>query len=441
MRSRGHNLGHHRIWFLSLVLTSSLGACDKNDEGKSQPVAEDFQLLEPEERSKADLPKRCRSLEAGQPLTLRARSEKGEPGAVEIGGATAVTRGFVVGALRAASESRAFVAWTDGSGQQSTVDLSQVHGSVEAPQVAALGADVLVAVPDNDAGHTRLRVAKVASLSSKPEVTWGPEVRAIRGETAHFSLSAGASATDGQPSHALLAWDDFEKSSLRSRVLVLPFSPANMKEQALGEVVSAVDADVVWPQVVARPGGYWLTWLSYREMGEKAKGDQDSLLVDEPPRVLQVLGLDEKGRIESEAIDITPAETHVLAYEVAARGRDQLVVASRLAKGGSPTDAIDLKIVSRDGSVSAASVTHSDLGPGAPLVLTAAGGSSSAWLFARGQDQEVLFGPLDGAGHAPGFLEEALLEGKIPLSRSGPDLLTMEPSGLDLRLSVYRCPE
>jgi hypothetical protein len=60
-------------------------------------------------------------------------------------------------------------------------------------------------------------------------------------------------------------------------------------------------------------------------------------------------------------------------------------------------------------------------------------------LFARGPDQQVLWGGSGAGAQVVGFEEEPALEGQIPLARAGESLLAVEPEGLDLRLSVYQC--
>lgn len=427
----------------SLTITVMLGTlssgCDRRKSAPPEPEPTDLPLLDPDEGPKRDLPKRCKALPGGQIMTLRARDGKANS-PVEVGGATAVSQGFVVGGLRAGDESRAFVAWTDGRGQTRTVELGRVHGAVDAPIVTADGADVFALVVDNDAGHTRLRLARVSAIASQPQVTWGPEASARRGETSYFGLAALPSFEESTPASGLLVWDDFEKSTSRSRIVGLPFSPQTMKATGAEAVLSPPDDDAVWPQLVNRGNGFLLAWLSYREMAEDQEPGLDEPLVKEPPRVLRVVALDGQGRAQGEPLDVTPPAAHVLAYEISSQGDGSLLVASRLARGGQAIDSIDLRVVGTDGSVSVSTLTHERLGPGAPLALGSKG-PGKGWILARGDEQELLFGFVDGPQTVRDFEEEPDLEGKIPLARAAGDLFAMEPRGLDLRLSVYRCPD
>lgn len=427
---------------VALVLLALLG-CDRNksrapEEGSNKEPA----LLDPEEPAR-DLPSRCKARPGSQPVTIRARAGGGGgPAAVDVGTAAPLPSGFVLGALRTEKETKAFASWIDGAGGEQVVDLGQVHGAVEAPSVVPVGKDALIVVPDNDAGHTRLRLAKLGFVGGKSQVTWGAEVRARRGETSYFSLASGPSGADGSKGNALLAWDDFDQGSLKSQVRGLLFSTSTMKAPAPEKALTGADEDAVWPQVLPRKGGYYLTWLSYGALDPSKIGPSESGgLVEEPPRSIKVALLDSSGKSLGEPLSLTPANAYVLAYDIALAG-DQLLVASRSTDQGRVLEGepIVVQQVGPDGSVTTRPVEHPRLGPGAPLFL-AGPSDEKPWLFARGPDQEVLFGKVGVSGEISGFEEEPSLEGMIPVARSGDDVLSLQPDGLDLRLSVYRCSD
>jgi hypothetical protein len=281
-------------------------------------------------------------------------------------------------------------------------------------------------------------LARIDQLKSKPLVAWGPEVPIRRGETAGFSVRAHVPAkkSEDAPS-ALLVWDDYDKSSARSQVRGLGFSPVSMKAEGSEVAISPADEDATTPSLVARPGGYWAVWLAY---GELAPANKKKGLVQEPPRALRAQKLDAQGKPLDEPLTVTPPGHQVLVYEAAGNSDGNLVIAYRATSSGRLEGAspVNVKVVGADGSTSASTFANENLGLGAPLLLEDAQGGS-LWLSARGYESDVLLGELQDSGDGGNFDVEGGLTEKIPLARRGDDLLVMRPAGIDLKLSVVSC--
>ncbi len=426
-------------WAGAFLLLTAVLACDEKKSPKSEAPPEDRPLLEPLERDR-DLMHRCRALPGGNIVTLRAPTSKEAPGALEAGSAVAVDGGFVVGLLRTEKESWADVVYLDGRGASKTTKLSRVHGSVEAPQVARFGPDAIVVVPDNDAGHSRLRLAKVKSPATRSEISWGPEIQVRRGESQAFSVAVFEPEGGKEPAVGVIAWDDFDKATLRSQVRALSFDPASMKALGSERAVTPTEEDAGDPMIVGGETGsspFWALWLSYQSIDKSSPSDA---LVDEPPRVLRVQKLDALAQPDGPPLTISEEQESVLAFDAKVHQSGSLAVAYRSAEGGRNEGAspVHLRVVDVGGAVVSQTVSHEELGLGAPALFRV-GTPSTMWLSARGNDSDILLGKVEKDARVLNFSVEAGLSERIPLSGSENALLVMEPDGLDLRFSSVVC--
>jgi len=310
---------------------------------------------------------------------------------------------------------------------------------VDPPQLALVGDDVIAAFMDNDAGHQRLRLARVTSIASRPEVAFGPEVLVPRGEETTFSVSVAGSGDSGTGrAGGLLVWDDLDKSSQKSRILALSFDPLSMKVSKKERLISPANEDAVSPTVLSRNGGFWVAWLSYGDKSEVSAGTD--ALVEERPRMLRVQRLSNSGDPEGEPLSVTDPHETVFAYAALALKAGGLLIAYRGAslgrtEGASP---IHLRKIGEDGSAISGLAEHSELGLGAPALL-GGGDSDLAWLSARGKENEILLGVVSDSSQSSYFELEGGLSGHIPLTRRGDEVLVAQPDGVDLKLSVFRC--
>jgi hypothetical protein len=403
------------------------------------------ELLEPSEKSSTQQ-NRCQTKAGSQTLSLRAEAEgggaKGEPEPAELGNAVEFAGGFVVGVLRGTSESRAEIDWFDARGRERRLDLGVVHGSVEPPWLFPVAHELIVVVPDNDAGHSTLRLAKVSEVAGDFTLTWGPTIQRRRSERAEFSVATDMSSAGKEGGQRVtLAWDAPDNSTLKSAVHALSFSLASMKTVAMERVISPTGNDAVSPMLLARGGGFWFIWAVYGDLkgSERPGSADDGSLIDEAPRRLYVQPLDGDLRGQGAPLLVSDDEADVLAFDGALVGDDALFLAFRAASPGQilGTRAIGTRVVSIDGTQQRGLVENESLGPGAPLLLP--GEKTSPWLVSRGEEDEVLLGLVESGGQVAAFSEEPNLEGHIPLLRRGDELLTMHSRGLDLEVSLYDC--
>lgn len=393
---------------------------------------------------------RCRPEPASRSLTLRAepgRTDVGPEGAaepVEVGNVVEFSGGFAVAILRGVGQIHAQVEWFDARGRERKVDLGVVHGGVEPPSLLSIGNALIVAVPDSDAGHSTLRLAKVQQKGEEFEVTWGPSIQRHRGDRETFSMAAAVSEAPSAIDVDIqvnVAWDSPDRSSLRSSIHGLRFSSASMKTTSPETVISPPGVDAVAPLLIVRSGGVWLLWTAYGPVSSlRSQPGLNESLVDEPPQSLMVQPLDDRLKATATVVELSSKGTDVLSFDGAATGTASLVAVFRTAPQGHPIG--ESPILTRhllaDGSVEHGLIEHDLLGPGAPVLLKGPL-DASPWLVARGIEEEVLLGRVEEDARINSFEEEPSLDGTIPLLRQGNRLVTMRPRGLDLELSLFEC--
>ncbi len=422
----------------------AFSACKKDGDegGRGRPSgmgSERQEIAAPaapgEKPSKA--PARCQPTQDHPPLVISADTEPNSGSAaraVEFSHAVALREGFAVGILRG---DQAEVVLVRKGGAMKVVSLGTVHGGVPAPVVAAREDRVVAAVSDSDAGSLTVRLARISSvLSSEPKLSWGPEVRQGRGESAGVSLQLLPSG------EGLLVWDRFDRATLRSRILSLPFDVETMKGHGALAVVSPRGEDCDLPQLVARPGGFWLLSVCYElPDAEQQEADQTDL-VEEPPRRLWAVPLGKEGQAKGSPSAVTLDPSAALVFDAAPSTESQLLVAYREVPVGRPLGEhpIQLAWVGLDGAVRRSQVVaESGLGPGAPLVMGggAMGSEEPAWLVAGGVGASMLLAR-SREGEVK-LLAEPGLFAKIPLARAGESLLAARPRGLDIDLEFLHC--
>lgn len=426
-------------WASIFFLLAAGVACDEKKSLAPEQTLEQRELLDPEEPAR-EFAERCRPIPNSKPVTLRAVSSKDSPGSLEAGSAVSIPGGFIVGVLRTEVDTFAELAFFDGRGASKVTRLSRVHGSVEAPRAVSFGSDAIVVVPDNDAGHTRLRLAKVRSPARDSEVSWGPEIQVRRGESQSFSVAIRPADGEKQPARAIVVWDDFDKASLRSQVRALVFDPVTMKPVGSEQAMTPPEEDATEPMVFDNPGGspsFWIVWLTYQS---DTKIQPSGGLVDEPPRVLRALKLDSRGEPEGTPITVSEAEANVLVFDANLLEGGALSIAYRQAEGGRSEGAspVQIRIVDAGGGIGSQTVSHEELGLGAPALIDF-GNPRKVWLSARATESDVLLGRLGKGPTVEDFALEAGLSERIPLAGSQNGLLVMEPDGLDLRFSTVEC--
>ncbi len=381
---------------------------------------------------------RCEKMQSSRATILRAEVGGDKRKAViEIGNAVVLPSGFALGALSTGAETRALIIWLDGKGGEKRVDLGRVHGAVEAPLLLAHEKELIVALTDNDAQFTTIRLARISEWKRKPQVTWGPEFSTQKDESSIVSMASLPGAVAGGPDLIALSWADYDKSQIRSQIKLVTLSPRSMMQVGEQRVISGSGEDAIAPRLQTRPGGVWATWLTYGKISTDSP--VDSSLVREPPRYLTTQKLGSTGAREGKALTLSSKNERVLVFDALSYGKDSLFVAFRETLPGHAwgTSPLRARLVGLDGSIRNFVFPNDKLGPGAPFILSS--DKESPWLVSRGEEDRVLLGALDDEGAVRNFSLEPSIRGQIPLTRRGSELLTIEPVGLDLRLNLFRC--
>ncbi len=418
--------------FLSSALflqTLTSCKCDADVEMEATLTRpEDFTLLDPDE-GPSDPGSRCRPA-IKEPYVLRAQPSGGsDPSSVEVSGGAFHSGGFSILGTRTSDSTQALLGLSDGLASLREVDLGRLLGAVEPPYGFGLTDAILVLVQDSDAMGRRMRLMRVDLERTAPRVTRGPELSVPRDDSAVVSLAVSSD-------HAgLLVWDESDKSSLRSRIVGLPFDARTLKESGSLVVLSDEDEDAEEPLLVAGHTGFVVSYVRLKI--DSNSGAEDEPLVREPERVLVAKRANASGSTTSGAELISAGGEHVLAFDAVAAG-ESILFAYRATRVGHTIDedAVTLARLALDGSVTRGLAEHQRLGPGSPILLSEPG--RTPWLLSRGRDAETLLAEVSDLAEVQ-FHNEPLLDEHIPLSRSGDQLLSMKPFGLDWAIETFDC--
>jgi hypothetical protein len=379
------------------------------------------------------------------------------PYAVEVGAAVPTTSGFAVGALRYDDGApHALVALSDNEGARSQlIELGRVHGLADPPQVAARGNQVFAAVVDSDASGPTLRLARLdasAREQAAASLTWCAETQQGRDDSSAFSLAV----LPGEKASGLLVWDEYDQKTERGVLRSIAWSGDDCGKTTPPRVLSPADVDAESPNVVARPGGYWLAWLSPNhpnkasstaktgKASDSAIGPkespkaEDESVVDLLPQGLSLMPLDANGAPAGEPRRITSPGAHVVVFDLAASSDGGALLAwhDDPTAPGSEGRALSVALVAPDGSSTQHRVEDERLAAGAPTLVSDAKGTS--WLAAAAVDSEVLLGTVGRAGVAELEAEPRLASRQLLTAWDG-RFLYLEPHGLDATLGVLRC--
>jgi hypothetical protein len=385
------------------------------------------------------------------------RDDELAPFAVEVGEGAAYDGGFAVGALREAEGgSVAFVALLGPDGKDGKlVRLARSRGDMDPPVVAGSGRSVLAAMFEPNAAGRAIKIARVTD----GEVAWGPELSEGRDESLAVDMAVSGA-------RALIAWDDVTKDHDRGAVMLSSLDPKELKATA-ARPVSKPDADADSPRLVARPGGFWLAYVSRAEGRATAKpGKPDAARPSDtrdkgdkgdkpkPPSPadddegeaqggqaierawVEVVPLDESGTPTGTPQRVTPKDGHVLAFDIVVADEGAALVAWRDddTPSGSSGGTVTMARVALGGSVGEAKVIADEgVGTGVPSLLP-------GWVAVSG-----VSGPKQLAAVAPiGVLLEPLtpepsLGTGEPIAATRDAMLVARHLGRAVRLDVMRC--
>jgi hypothetical protein len=366
------------------------------------------------------------------------------PFAVEVGRGAVFAGGFAVGARRdekAGAVAMIATVGLDGKNGK-LVRLGRLRGDLDPPVVAGAGEAVLAVMVEPNAGNPALgggRSLKVAKVVGE-QVTWGPELPEGRDESQALDVAASGG-------RALVVWDDLVGTTeKRSAIMLASVDVATMKIVAPPHAVSSSNEDAERPRLVARPGGYWLSYSvrgtvdakkKKREGKPRRADDEDDRELGETITTswVTLVPLDEGGTPTAGGRAVTPKGGHVLSYDleggddggalVAWRDDDTptgsgggrlLATLARLGGGGEP------RVLAEE--TAAAGVP--DLLPGWVALAGVSGATRMAALSPRGELLDEL---------AP----ETSLGAGVPVAATPEVILWARPMGKPMRLSVVRC--
>jgi hypothetical protein len=390
------------------------------------------------------------------------------PFAVILGRAVAIEGGYALGVLGdGEGGSLATVVTVDADARTGkTVRLSRSRGDLDPPVVVPVpgaGTDVLVAFLEPDASGRAVRVARVHG----DQVTFGADLHEGKDESLAVDLAAGKA-------RGLVTWDATDRDE--SFVAIATFPVDAIGKPSEPRRISKKGIDAHGPRVVARDGGYFLVFevdgKTSRRVDDadpsaaaptapdssaapsaapepsaspgkkkKPKASEDEDPVDESrgepvtKSWLEVVALDESGAPIGDAIPVTPAEGHVVSFDVLAAPDGAVLVAWR--DDDSPTG-------SGGGPVRIVRVTPG--GPGTPYVGPDDAPADGAptllpgWLgmpTLQGPDLLARAGK-DGLPAETLEVEPSLGRGE-PIAATGDHLLLAEPEGKAMRLRVVTC--
>jgi hypothetical protein len=357
------------------------------------------------------------------------------PFGVDIGAAVATPFGFAAAGIRGAGQ--AFVALL-GARASRRIELGELHGDAETPALAALGEQVLVAQRTTDAAGFTIKLGRITGPESSV-VEWGHELTKLGKSVTGVELAA-------QGTRGVLVYQGEVKGD--ARLLLGSFAADKLAEPF--EVKPLEAKDVEMPRLLARPGGYWLSWVrTLPEPKKAAKAGADAgagqdpeerELLDVGLRVVEVLKLDEQGKAAGSALRVGEPRRQVLLYDVATLANGGLLVAARSdsAAPGAEGGAILLSEIGTDGSVREERLDDDEIGAGAPtLLMDSDRAQPGPWLAVSAPNDVTRLGLARGAHSA--LQTDPLLGRAEIIAVSGGHFLAQRARGRSVSLEALDC--
>lgn len=454
------------VFGLALLLTcGSLAGCKKKppapvpdpeprEESSDLPVASS----DPDPSSRP-VATRCRELpqsvpfRIGEVVTSRVSPDDAEdaggpdeqdevpdPYSVELGPARADSGGFVVSSLRSLKGQThallALVAPDAGTGK--IVDLGAVHGDPDAPLFVPFGQDVLIVIPDADAGGSMLKLGRVRDARGSAQVSWGQEITGVRHDS---TLALEASGE-----HALLAYA--AEVGGKIRVFGALLDPRDPKQKIVPEALSTAGPDVDSPRLAARTGGYWLavarTLDAPKAKNKPHPSDAGTELADEDTvldlgiRRIEVSKLDARGKSVSSPLIVTAGNERPMSFELSAAADGGAYVSFRSddSNPGSDGGALALVKVRPDGTFQKLQLSGDPSGTGTPSLLTDASAPDKPWLAAAGESGATWFARI---GERTSLAADGVVRGGDLIAAREGKLLVARAKGTAAELTVVEC--
>ena len=392
-----------RSWLPVLALSALSCNCSKSRPQASTENAPAVTRFDAGRSLSAPMPFHCDPSAQGEPLTLGSTGGVDEdddsgldvPFAVNVGPGVGLDHGFAVTAVDGrGGKSQAVLALMNVDTQQGRkLDLGRVYGDADPPRIAGNAERLVLAVADMDASGRTLSLARVDAPLTQPRLTRGGEIPVVQNPATVFSL-----AVDGD--QGVLVWDQADRGTENNQIALAAFSVQSLALPTKPQILSSKHGDADSPNVIARPGGYWVAWIQAGASGARpppgkgattpshAKGestDDDNLkLVDMGTRELQVLTLDAKGRPLGKPVRVSEGASHVVAYDMNLLDDGAALLAWRDddRAPGVESQIVRLARAGLDGHVENFRIEDESIGVGVPQLLidTTAPAADRAWL-------------------------------------------------------------
>ncbi len=356
-----------RRWLGLLLLLNACGSCAKNDASTdaaaASPGRSDASTVT------AEVLPRCRG--EAQRLSLG-------DGAV-VGNVAVGAGGLLVGVVRASGGKRTasiLRASLDLASQQ-TIDLGPSFGDDPPPSPHWNGSTPYAFWLERPArdGGPRTRTLKIARLTDD-RVGLESQVEQQADESTAFDVVW----SDGV---GIAAWDE-DAPNKPDAALPSVSERGYVKVQLLGgdrpRVASPDSSDADSPQLVARPGGFWLAWLARRV--EEAPSGIEGPGEDKDFRWVEAVMLDARGEAQGPVRRVSSERGRAVAFDVARNGADLVVLVQDEAAAAEGGGARLLRYVVGAGAAVLPGTDLVDGGVGHALaeVVAAPDGNAARWL-------------------------------------------------------------
>ena len=393
-------------------------------------------------------PPRCTLVPHGAPSTFGAGDELGE--------AVALPDGFAIGLLAARDGGRGAAIIRLGAGSPVTTDLGLAPRDAPAPQ-PVIRAGELYAVAYSLTSPARVASRAVAhaprALSVFHVGATAERLVAFPGETdpsAAYDVVA-ASAKDA-PIGALIAWDDEVGTPARGIVRLASLAPDLHAVHAASIVQVAAPAhgetepvDAGDPRLVARDGGYWLTYVARRAENAKSPLPLPAGEIETPSEEatygwIEAVALDAEGTAKGTPHRISASTGHVVSYAIWSHDAVLEVVAkdeAKIALGGS----LERIVWKGDGEPERHALVHGGVEEELPPVVVPDVGGR-AWLSfldVKGDTELLPLPALASSAAAVHPTQEPLLSGGRILSAASGRLALAIAQGPAWSLEAATC--